>query len=194
MIKVWGTALAVLALAASSLGVVTPGITLIGKGLVDSGARDKSGFKGDICQAGVPANCVSRAILGGFGSDLAYTGFKDVFIAAPDRGPFDGLTDIPYVDRFHFLRITTDLGAPFPNIHTVLLETRPLRNKYGETFVGAAGAFGPAADFGSLRLTRKAYESDPAERSSSPTNMVPPFLSSMRKAACCVASRCRPNF
>jgi hypothetical protein len=102
MMRVWGTVLAVLALTVSGLGVVTPGITLIGKGVADGNARDKSGFKGDICQAGVPTNCVSKAIFGGFGSDLAYTGFKDVFIAAPDRGPFDGLTDVPYLDRFHF--------------------------------------------------------------------------------------------
>ena len=134
MIRVLGTTLAILALTTCALSVraispppVTSGITLIGKGLVDGSALDKSGLTGNICQQGSPANCVSKAIFGGFGSDLTYTGHDDVFIAAPDRGPFDGLTDVPYLDRFHFLHITTDLGAPFPNIRTLLLDTRFLR-------------------------------------------------------------------
>ena len=128
------------------------GVTLIGKGLIDGSALDKSGLTGNICQAGAPANCIPKAIFGGFGSDLTYTGHDDVFIAAPDRGPFDGLTDVPYLDRFHFLHITTDVGAPFPNIHTTLLETRFLKNQAGQTFVGAAGAFVANNDAATLRL------------------------------------------
>jgi hypothetical protein len=131
---------------------VIPGITLIGKGLVSASALDKSGLTGNICQAAVPANCVSKSIFGGFGSDLAYTGHDNVFIAAPDRGPFDGLTDVPYVDRFHFLHITTNLDAPFPNIQTVLLDTRTLKNESNQAFVGAAGAFVVNNDFATLRL------------------------------------------
>ncbi|HKA21533.1 MAG TPA: esterase-like activity of phytase family protein [Blastocatellia bacterium] len=141
MIRVCGMALAVLALTVSSVRGATPGITLIGKGTVAATERDKLGLKGNICQAGVPTNCVSKTIFGGFGSALAFTGVKDTFIAVPDRGPFDGLTDVPYLDRFHFLKITTDVGAPFPNITTTLLDTRLLKNKAGQTFVGAAGAF-----------------------------------------------------
>lgn len=152
MMRVWGTALAIFTLIASSVCGATPGITLIGKGQIDGAALDKSGLKGIICQAGAPANCVPKALFGGFGSALTYTGHKNVFIAAPDRGPFDGLTDVPYLDRVHFLQITTNLGAPFPNINTVLLETRLLKNKYGETFVGAAGAFGTNSEFATLRL------------------------------------------
>ena len=159
MIRVVGTTLGVLALATCALSVplvspppVTPGITLIGKGLVSASALDKSGLTGNICQAGVPANCVSKSVFGGFGSDLTYTGHDNVFIAAPDRGPFDGLTDVPYLDRFHFLHITTDLDAPFPNIHTVLLDTRFLKNESNQTFVGAAGAFVANNDFATLRL------------------------------------------
>ena len=106
MIRVVGTTLAILALTTCALSVpvvsprpVTPGITLIGKGLVSASAFDKSGLTGNICQTAVPANCVSKSIFGGFGSDLTYTGHDNVFIAAPDRGPFDGLTDVPYLDR-----------------------------------------------------------------------------------------------
>jgi Esterase-like activity of phytase len=155
--RVFGVRLAiltifVLALSPAGLFAVTPGITLIGKGFVDGNALDKSGFIGNICQAGAPTNCVSKAIFGGFGSDLTYTGHNNVFIAAPDRGPFDGLTDTPYLDRVHFLHITTDLGAPFPNIHTVLLDTRFLKNELGQTFVGAAGAFDVNDELATLRL------------------------------------------
>jgi hypothetical protein len=127
---------------------------LIGKGLVSGAALDKSGLTGNICQAGNPANCVPQALLGGFGSALAYTGHNNVYIAASDRGPFDGLTDIPYLDRIHFLKITTDLGAPFPNINATLLDTRLLRNERGQALVGAAGSF-------SLNNERDALRFDP---------------------------------
>jgi hypothetical protein len=138
-----GVALIVLTVFSLSLGVMPPplGITLIGKGVIDGNAMDKSGLTGNICQTTNLANCVPKALLGGLGSALAYTGHNNVFIAAPDRGPFDGLTDIPYLDRVHFLKITTDLGAPFPNIQTTLLDTRLLRNERGQNLVGAAGSF-----------------------------------------------------
>src|SRR5215468_1230061 len=131
-------ALLILVLLPSAVWAQPAGVTLIGKGFVDGAALDLSGLTGNICQAGVPTNCVPKAIFGGFGSDLTYTGHDNVFIAAPDRGPFDGLTDVPYLDRFHFLKITTDINAPFPNIRTTLLDTRFLKNEFGQTFVGAA--------------------------------------------------------
>ena len=148
MIRVLAIALAAVALTTSTLSLsapnpraLTPGITLIGKGVVSGSALDTSGLTGNICQAGAPANCVPKAIFGGFGSDITYTGHDNVFLAAPDRGPFDGLTDVPYLDRFYFLHITVATTAPFPNIRTVLLDTRFLKDKSGENFVGAAGAF-----------------------------------------------------
>lgn len=159
MIRVLAIALAAIALTSSTLSLfapnpqaLTPGITLIGRGVVSGNALDTSGLTGNICQAGVPANCVPKAILGGFGSDITYTGHDNVFLAAPDRGPFDGLTDVPYLDRFYFVHITTDVGAPFPNIRTVLLDTRFLKNESGENFVGAAGAFVLNNEAATLRL------------------------------------------
>ena len=143
---------AIFALAPSALWAANPGITLIGKGLIAGTSLDKSGLKGDICDAADPASCIPQATLGGFGSDLGYTGHDDVFIAAPDRGPFNGLTDVPYIDRFHFFHITTELGAVFPNIHLVLLDTRFLKNEVGQTFVGAAGAFNLNDERATLRL------------------------------------------
>jgi len=104
MLRVLATALAVISLTTATLcfsvpnpRVLTPGITLVGKGVVSGSALDTSGLTGNICQAGAPANCVPKSIFGGFGSDLTYTGHDNVFIAAPDRGPFDGLTDVPYL-------------------------------------------------------------------------------------------------
>ncbi len=159
MIRTSCTVFVLLALLISTVSLVipspvlpVPGITLIGKGVISGTALDKSGLTGNICQAGVPANCVPKAIFGGFGSDITYTGHDNVFIAAPDRGPFDGLTDVPYLDRFHFLHITTDVGAPFPNIRTVLLDTRFLKNEVGQTFVGAAGSFTAGNDLATLRF------------------------------------------
>ena len=128
------------------------GIGLVGKGTVSGSLLDKSGLRGQICQAGNPTNCVPQAVFGGFGSDIAYTGHDSVFVAAPDRGPFDGLTDVPFLDRVHFLHITTDLDAPFPNITTQLVDTRLLKNDFGRTFVGAAGAVDATNEFGTLRL------------------------------------------
>jgi hypothetical protein len=153
MTRPWGTALAVLTLTASSLWAAPPpGIALVGKGLVPGNALDKSGLTGNICQEGVPANCVPKALFGGFGSALTYTGHNNVYVAAPDRGPYDGLTDVPYLDRVHFLHITTDLGAPFPNIQTTLLDTRLLRNELGQPFVGAAGSFDTNNERATLRF------------------------------------------
>ena len=159
MLRVLATALAVISLTTATLcfsaptpPALTPGITLIGKGVVSGSALDTSGLAGNICQESAPTNCVPKAIFGGFGSDLTYTGHDNVFIAAPDRGPFDGLTDIPYLDRFYFLHITTDLGAPFPNIRTVLLDTRFFKDKGGENFVGAAGSLTDRLDPEGIRV------------------------------------------
>ncbi len=141
----------VLALNTSELRAAN-GISLVGRSSIPGNVLDKSGLTGNNCQAGVPGNCVPQAIFGGFGSDISYTGHDNVFIAAPDRGPFDGLTDTPYLDRFHFLHITTNLGAPFPNINTILLDTRFLKNEFGQNFLGAAGAFGLRFDPEGIRV------------------------------------------
>ena len=155
-----------------AVAAVTAGITLIGKGVISGNALDKSGLTGDICIPGVtppldppdPTKCIPKATFGGLGSDLTYTGYDNVFIAAPDRGPFDGLTNEPYLDRFHVLHITTEVGAPFPNIHTVLLDTRFLNNESGQTFVGAAGSFASnnPLDLATLRLDPEGIRVSPS--------------------------------
>src|SRR5262245_1093970 len=130
------------------------GVTLIGQGTIPGDALDLSGLQGQICD--FTGNlCMERATFGGFGSALTYTGFDHVFLAVPDRGPFDGRTDPgfpPYLDRFHFLQIKLHKGAIFPNITTKLLDTRFLKNEKNENFVGSAFAFSDTKPLKTLRL------------------------------------------
>src|SRR5262245_17129478 len=93
-----------------SIEAANPGVTLVGVGFVSGTALDRSGLAGQsICSIDDTTNCIDAATLGGFGSAVAYTGFDDVFVAVPDRGPFDGRTDVPYLDRFHFFHMTTEV-------------------------------------------------------------------------------------
>src|SRR5262245_61280566 len=100
-----------------SLGAASPGVTFIGIGFGDGTAVDKSGLDGQqICQfieppSNATPDCIDQATFGGFGSALAYTGFNGVFLAAPDRGPFDGRTDVPYRDRAHYLHLAVNTSA-----------------------------------------------------------------------------------
>ena len=124
------------------LSAADAGITFIGMGFVSAKLLDRSGLdRQAICQSKDSTVCIDQATLGGFGSALAYTGHDNVFVATPDRGPFDGQTDVPYLDRFHFLHITVNLTAAFPNITTTLLDTRFLKDEFDRNFVGAACAF-----------------------------------------------------
>jgi hypothetical protein len=83
--------------------------------------------------------------LGGFGSALAYTGFDSVFVAAPDRGPFDGRTDVPYRDRVHYVHLRVNTSAPpninLPNITTTLLDTVFLKGTANLDLVGSSSDF-----------------------------------------------------
>jgi len=130
-----------------------PGVTLIGVGSVPGTAFDKSGLQGrSICKLDDPSTCTDQATLGGFGSGISYTGHDNVFIAVNDRGTFDGRNDVPYLDRFQFLHITVNPAAAFPNIQTVLLDTRFFRNEGGQNFVGDSFAFDAAHPELGLRL------------------------------------------
>jgi hypothetical protein len=139
----WGlTALLSAVLSGLNISAANPGVTLIGIGFISGTALDKSGLDGlSICQRENSTVCIDQATLGGLGSAVAFTGHDDVFVAVPDRGPFDGRTDVPYLDRFHFLHMTVDMTAPFPNIRTALLDTRFLKGHGGNHFVGDAYAF-----------------------------------------------------
>ncbi len=138
-------ALAAVALAASSLWAADPGVTFIGRGQIAGNALDSSGLTGNICSIDIPANCIDKKTLGGFGSAITYTGHNGVFLATPDRGPFDGRTNIPYLDRFYFLRIKLDTtvnpSSGAFNISTTLLDTRFLKNEANQNLVGDSSAF-----------------------------------------------------
>jgi hypothetical protein len=96
----------------------TPGVSLIGVGFVPGNSVDLSGLRGSICRRSDRNDCIDKATFGGFGSAMTYTGHDSVSLAASDRGPFDGLTDVPWADRVHLLHITVNPTAPFPNIRT----------------------------------------------------------------------------
>jgi hypothetical protein len=148
------TCLIAVALAAVTLSAAPPppSVSLIGKGAIPGTALDLSDLQGEICEAAAPNNCIPKSLLGGLGSALTYTGFDNVFMSAPDRGPFDGLTDVPYLDRIQFLYMSVDTAKPFPNIKTVLLDTRFLKNESGEHFVGASDGFSTSNPLATLRL------------------------------------------
>src|SRR6187401_157528 len=125
-----------------------PGIELIGVGSVPGSALDLSGLQdSQICALDIDklptSNCISAALLGGFGSGFTYTGYDDVFLGTPDRGPFDGRTDVPYLDRFHFFHVKLDPAAALPNITATLLDTRFFTGTGNTSFVGDAYAFAP---------------------------------------------------
>jgi len=151
MRRISPTAFVALTLTASA-ALADPGITLVGRGLVPGNALDRSGLQDQICQVDNPANCIPEATLGGFGSAMAYTGHDGVFVAVPDRGPFDGRTDVPYLDRFNFFHLAIDTSRPFPNIDATLLDTRFLRNETQESFVGSSAAFDVDEPLATLRF------------------------------------------
>ena len=126
----------------STLLAADAGVTLIGMGTVPGDALDLSGLDGTICRREDATACIPRATFGGWGSGLTYTGHDNVFLAVPDRGPFDGRTTpgVPYLNRFHFLHMVVDVGVPFPNIRTTLLDTRFMVSA-NRILVGDAYAF-----------------------------------------------------
>ncbi len=132
-----------------------PGIEFIGRGMVAGNALDLSGLNGKtICpatdadhtppnpDAGLP--CIDQATLGGWGSGITYTGHDNVFLAVPDRGPFNGRASVPYLDRFHFLHITVDQSQPKTNnVKVTLLDTRFMKDEHNRSLLGDAYSFAP---------------------------------------------------
>ena len=117
-------------------------VQYFGVGAIAGDSLDLSRLDGVLCQRDDSANCIPKATLGGFGSGITYTGHDNVFLAVPDRGPFDGRTTLgtPYVNRFHFLHMVVDVGAPFPNIRATLLDTRFLKSG-NKRLVGDSSSF-----------------------------------------------------
>jgi hypothetical protein len=140
-----GSITSILGAAVVTISAANPGITLIGTGVIPGNATDLSGLAGHpICQRDDATVCIDQATLGGVGSAVTYTGFDDLFLAAPDRGPFDGRTDVPYADRVHVLRLKLNERASFPNIKPTVLDTRLLKDERNRNLVGDAYAFDTA--------------------------------------------------
>src|SRR5262245_42047390 len=140
-----------------TLKAADSGVSLIGTGFIPGDATDRSGLAGqDICRRDDATDCIDLATLGGLGSGVTYTGLKNLFIAAPDRGPFDGRTNISYPDRFHLLQLTVDTHASFPNITTTLVDTRLLKDEWRRNFVGDAYAFDTEHPFNTRRFDPEA--------------------------------------
>lgn len=157
--------------AALTTSAATARITLIGTGLVPGNLLDLSGLDGDpICRLDPPNDCIDQATFGGWGSGLTFTGRDKVYLAAPDRGPFDGRTNVPYRDRVHFLHLTVDTNASVNNIRVTLLDTRFLKNEANENFLGSSSAFDDDRPLNTLRLDPKGWPSATTASSSCRTN------------------------
>src|SRR5262245_48032043 len=133
--------------AAAAHAAADPGVTLIGRALVSGVALDKSGLGGSkVCKKDEPDGCIEQATFGGWGSGLTYPGSDNVFLAAPDRGPFDGRTNVPNKDRVHFLYIAVAPTKPVSEaVKIVLLDTRFLVDKK-DPLVGDSSSFADRFD------------------------------------------------
>lgn len=114
-------------LAAAPLAPAAAAPSLIGTGGLNGGL-DRSGLTG-VLENGEP-----EALLGGFGSAIAYTGQDNRYVVVPDRGPnalpYDPAVDntTSYVARFHEITLDVARGAA-PGVGTVapaLLSTTSL--------------------------------------------------------------------
>src|SRR5262245_36143626 len=121
-------------------------VTLIGIGSIPGTARDQSGLTGLLEDGVTPGNLV-----GGLGSAVAYSGFRDIYYATPDRGPADGTTT--YKDRLYTIEIDVKrLAQNSYRITPTLRDTTLLRDRHGNHFTGSAAAFDATNSPRSLRF------------------------------------------
>lgn len=78
-------------------------VAFLGSGSIPGDATDQSGLAGLLEDGVTPRNQA-----GGFGSAIAYAGYRDLYVATPDRGPADGTTS--YVDRFYTIQVAVEKG------------------------------------------------------------------------------------
>jgi len=121
---------------------------LIGVGAIPGTATDGSGLTGLLEDGVTPGNLV-----GGLGSAIAYTGYGDLYMMTPDRGPADGTTS--YVDRAYVVKIDVRRSHADPAGYVVsprILSTRLLSHGWRKFFTGKASAFDPTNSPASARL------------------------------------------
>lgn len=121
---------------------------LIGVGAIPGTATDGSGLTGLLEDGVTPAN-----IVGGLGSAIAYTGFGDLYVMTPDRGPADGTTS--YVDRAYVVKVDVRRSHAAPTGYVVaprILSTRLLGYGWRRFFTGNASAFDATGSPAGARL------------------------------------------
>jgi hypothetical protein len=93
-----------------------------------------------------------RDLAGGFGSAIAYTGKKNLYVATPDRGPADGTTS--YVDRVYVISIDVARNGADQYVITPRIDkTRLMRADAKTFFTGSFEAFDETGSAqGSLRF------------------------------------------
>ena len=141
-----GIVSALAAAALLNLTVATAAVTFIGEGAIPGTARDQSGLSGLLEDRVTPHD-----LAGGFGSAIAYTGRKNLFVATPDRGPADGTTR--YVDRFYTIAIDLKrIDAGRYQITPRIVATKLMRAGAKSYFTGFNEAFDETGSPQSARL------------------------------------------
>jgi hypothetical protein len=96
--------------------------------------------------------------MGGFGSGIAYSGFGNTYLFAPDRGPNDGISS--YIDRVYEMTLDIQVSStPGQSIITPglgSLKTTVLSQSPGVPFVGTSSAFSTPPGPNDLRLDTEA--------------------------------------
>lgn len=122
-------------------------IVFLGKAEVPGYLSDTSGLTGDLTNPITLATAPHNQ-LGGFGSAISHIR-DNLFIATPDRGPFDGT--VPFLDRSYQFAIQVKPGAAIP-VTASLVSTTLLKNENGVNLTGFSGAFDATNSPASLRF------------------------------------------
>jgi len=138
---------------ASLLAVVLPSaalaqIELVGTGSIPGNAKDGSGLTRLLEDGVTPENQI-----GGLGSAIAYTGFSNLYLATPDRGPADGTTT--YKDRAYVVKIALKPNPAVPGkllVTPTVVDTWLLRASHRKLYTGSAAAFDVTNSTDSLRF------------------------------------------
>lgn len=124
------------------------GIVYLGQAAIPGNSSDTSGLGDTLVNPANPAQTAPHNQLGGFGSAISHIG-GNMFIATPDRGPFDGTVN--FFDRSYRFEIKVNPGTANP-VTATLKSTTLLTNESGANLVGLSSAFDPTNSPASLRF------------------------------------------
>jgi hypothetical protein len=144
-------------------------ITFIGEGRIPGTATDQSGLGGVLEDGVTPGNQV-----GGLGSAIAYTGFGNLYVATPDRGPADGTTS--YIDRIYTIKLEVKrAGGGNFTIAPTLVATRLMRDGK-RSFTGSAAAFDATNSSEGLRFDPEGVRVSACGRTAFVSDEYGPFI------------------